>query len=204
MYKGLLALLVIVLSVIWIGRPKHPTLTVKHESVAQIGNAGSIGGPYGILGMYIKSVGGGATGFGYGAVDGYPGKSSDIGSMGIPEHIEGYWNKGWNDYEMFYYISAPIDSELARKKIHTLQHYYTHYQTAWGSMQVVVEKERVRVLYTLACSPSLNDCRHRDNADPNGWVVKSPEQIWDVVVLFDGKGESSKTPFPGSPYDRSR
>ncbi|MFT6404454.1 MAG: hypothetical protein ACJA2U_000805 [Marinomonas primoryensis] len=60
--------------------------------VANIGNGGSLDGPYVIGPISVADVLGGG-GFGYGAVDGYPGKSADIGRMGVPKHIEGYWAK---------------------------------------------------------------------------------------------------------------
>jgi hypothetical protein len=83
--------------------------------VANIGNGGSLDGPYYLVSISIGDVLGGG-GFGYGAVDGYPGKSADIGRMGIPKHIEGFWVKGWYKEEAYYRISADIDSELAEKK----------------------------------------------------------------------------------------
>jgi hypothetical protein len=52
-------------------------------------------------------------------VNGYPGASADIGRMGVPKHIEGYWSKqnpNARGYVAFYRISANIDSELAEKK----------------------------------------------------------------------------------------
>ena len=172
--------------------------------VANIGNGGSLDGPY-ILGpISVADVLGGGGGFGYGAVNGYPGASADIGRMGVPKHIEGYWakqNSNARGYVAFYRISADIDSELAEKKIRTLRNYYQVFKGKTGSMQVLVERERVRIFYTLYCSPSYDDCTPKPNADPNHWVEKAPESVRNVVVLFDGKGEMSVTPFPDSPYE---
>jgi hypothetical protein len=87
--------------------------------VANIGNGGSLDGPYIIGPISVADILGGGGGFGYGAVNGYPGKSADIGRMGVPKHIEGYWSKqnpNARGYVAFYRISADIDSELAEKK----------------------------------------------------------------------------------------
>ncbi|MGO3738928.1 MAG: hypothetical protein ACTJGG_05610 [Marinomonas foliarum] len=169
--------------------------------VASIGNAGSLDGQYGIRDMSVSDVLGGGAGFGYGAVNGYTGKSADIGRMGVPNHIEGFWAKYEDDATTYFRISADIDSELAEKKIRTLRNYYEHFERKKGTMQVLVEKERVRLFYTLYCSPNLNDCTPKPDADPNNWVEKAPESVRNVVVLFDGKGEMSLTPFPDSPYE---
>ncbi|AWX99209.1 hypothetical protein A8139_03725 [Marinomonas primoryensis] len=169
--------------------------------VANIGNGGSLDGPYYLVSISISDVLGGGGGFGYGAVDGYPGASADIGRMGVPKHIEGFWVKGWDKEEAYYRISADIDSELAEKKIRTLRNYYKSFKGKIGSMQVVVERERVRIFYTLYCSPSYDDCTPKDNSDLNHWVEKAPGSVRNVVVLFDGKGEMSLTPFPDSPYE---
>ncbi|PYF80450.1 hypothetical protein DFP75_10691 [Marinomonas alcarazii] len=172
--------------------------------VASIGNGGSLDGPYVLGPIGVADVLGGGGGFGYGAVDGYPGKSADIGRMGVPKHIEGYWakqNPNARGYVAFYRISVDIDSELAEKKIRTLRNYYQEYKRDMGVMQVEVEKERIRVFYTLKCFSRVNNCSVKENADPNGWVVYSPNKTTHVVVLFDGKGEMSLTPFPDSPYE---
>ncbi|AWX99210.1 hypothetical protein A8139_03730 [Marinomonas primoryensis] len=168
--------------------------------VANIGNAGSLDGQYGIRSMSVSDVLGGGGGFGYGAVNGYPGASSDIGRMGVPKHIEGYWAKYEESKKTTYYrISADIDSELAEKKIRTLRNYYKHYERNMGVMQV--EAENIRVYYTLKCFSRVNDCSSQANSDTNNWVVRSPTNTTEVVVLFDGKGEMSATPFPDSPYN---
>ncbi|PYF80449.1 hypothetical protein DFP75_10690 [Marinomonas alcarazii] len=169
--------------------------------VASIGNAGSLDGPYYLVSISVSDVLGGGGGFGYGAVNGYPGKSADIGRMGVPKHIEGFWVKGWNKEEAYYRISADIDSELAEKKIRTLRNYYQEYKRDMGVMQVEVEEERIRIFYTLKCFSRVDNCSVKENADPNGWVVYSPNNTTHVVVLFDGKGEMSLTRFPDSPYE---
>ena len=170
--------------------------------VASIGNGGSLDGPY-ILGpISVTDVLGGGGGFGYGAVNGYPGKSSSIGRMGVPKHIEGYWAKyEEGDKTTYYRISADIDSELAEQKIRTLRNYYKTFKGKTGSMQVAVERERVKIFYSRFCPSNRTDCSGKEGADPNNWVVDSPIKGLDVVVLFDGLGEASATPFPGSPYE---
>lgn len=169
--------------------------------VANIGNAGSLDGQYGIRDMTVSDVIGGGAGFGYGAVNGYPGASADIGRMGVPKHIKGYWAKYEEKNKTTYYkISAEIDSELAEKKIRTLQNYYQNFKSNKGRMQVVVEKSRVQVIYTQGCYAYRMDCSKKEGSDPNHWVVRSPSDSTEVVVLFDGKGEMSPTPFPDSPY----
>ncbi|WP_421847300.1 hypothetical protein [Marinomonas sp.] len=172
--------------------------------VASIGNGGSLDGPYVLGPISVADVLGGGGGFGYGAVNGYPGKSADIGRMGVPKHIEGYWakqNPNARGYVAFYRISVDIDSELAEKKIRTLRNYYQEYKRDMGVMQVEVEEERIRIFYTLKCFSRVDNCSVKENADPNGWVVYSPNNTTHVVVLFDGKGEISPTPFPDSPYE---
>ncbi|WP_339388109.1 hypothetical protein [Vibrio caribbeanicus] len=165
---------------------------------ATVGNAGSYSDFYGIQDVAIQTTGGGWTDFGYGAVNGYPGKSAEIGKMGVPTHIKGGWRKGWNaDDEIVYYrIDAAIDSKLAEKKMRTLQNYYKYFEPTSGSMQVVVDKERIQVMFTFACVARTRDCTPKENSDPNGWIERSPQEgITEVVVLFDGKGESSLVPF---------
>ncbi|MFA9396092.1 MAG: hypothetical protein ACERJ1_15495 [Halodesulfovibrio sp.] len=172
--------------------------------IAEIGNAGSTTGKHGIARMSIDDVLGGGGGFGYGAISGYPGKFADIGKMGVPKHIEGNWIKIEDDLLKFYKISAQIDSELAEKKIRTIQNYYKNFSNNWAIMQVVVDSERVRVFYTPFCVDTSSDCTPKKNADPNGWVTKSPKDITDIVVLFDGKGKYSPRPFPGTQFDQPR
>jgi hypothetical protein len=171
--------------------------------VASIGNAGSLDGPYSMAEISVADVLGGGGGFGYGAVNGYPGASADIGRMGVPKHIEGYWAKKYPEggFQYYYKISADIDSELAEKKIRTLLNYYKNFDEKDGSMQVLVEDERIQVLYTLVCVDLYSDCSPKEDSDPNNWIEKSPRGVTDLVVLFDGKGEMSMTPFPDSPYE---
>jgi hypothetical protein len=175
-------------------------------TVAQNGNGGSLDGAYNLSDIWITSVNGGSAGFGYGAVNGYPGKSASIG-IGVPRHIKGYWAKENGEgpgLQSYYRISADIDSVLAEKKIRTLQNYYQTFKSKWGRMQVEVEQSRIMVLYTQGCYDNRVDCSVRENADPNDYVIRSPSDTIDVVALFDGQGESSTTPFPGSPYDERR
>ena len=165
---------------------------------ATIGNAGSFSDFYIMSDVSIQTTGGGWTGFSYGAVNGYPGASADIGKMGVPSHIKGTWSKGWSyDDELVYYrIDAAIDAELAEKKMRTLQNYYAYYQPTHGSMQVIVDEERIQVMYTFACVSRTRDCTPEKGSDPNGWIERSPQNgVTEVVVLFDGKGESSPVPF---------
>ena len=194
MNKALLALTILLLLTACEEKPFY---------VANIGNAGSLDGPYSMGSISVADVLGGGGGFGYGAVNGYPGASADIGRMGVPKHIEGYWAKKYPEggFQYYYRISANIDSELAEKKIRTLRNYYKSFKGKTGSMQVVVERERVRIFYTLYCSPSYDDCTPKDNSDLNHWVEKAPGSVRNVVVLFDGKGEMSSTPFPDSQYE---
>ncbi|WP_311567164.1 hypothetical protein [Photobacterium arenosum] len=182
-----------------------PQSPPQRISIANIGNAGSTTGYHNIRLMTIRDTSGGGGGFAYGAVSGYPGASADIGGMGIPQHLEGYWvkyDRDENTRDKFFKISAPIDAQLAEKKIQTLNRYYTNYTRRQGVMQVVVDSERVRVFYTLKCHEPYDNCTPKENANPDGWVVRAPHDSTDVVLLFDGKGESSDTPFPGSPYDK--
>lgn len=177
----------------------------ESQVVARIGNAGSTTGPHSIQDMRILDTQGGGAGFSYGAISSYPGKSADIGRVGVPAYIEGYWAKKYasgTGFETYYRISAPMDSDLAAQKIKVLQGYYQHYTSIWGIMQVVVDGPRVRVFYTLKCYDHRFDCSPRANADPHGWVVSAPDKSTEVVVLFDGEGEMSLTPFAGSPYDK--
>ncbi|WP_171751617.1 hypothetical protein, partial [Vibrio sp. 99-8-1] len=137
-----------------------------------------------------------------GSVSGYPGKMSTGGRMSAPAYIEGYWAKGWDyPFESYYYISAEIPAN-AEAKIKVMDNYYKNYHRKQGSIQVIVDGPRVRVFYTKSCFSVVDDCTPKKNADPNGWVVKDPRNIRDVVVLFDGMGESSATPFPDSYFSR--
>jgi hypothetical protein len=64
--------------------------------------------------------------------------------------------------------------------------------------EVIVDGPRVRVFYSKSCVDMYDDCTPKQGADPNGWVVRSPKNQTDVVVLFDGQGESSPIPFPNT------
>lgn len=190
MYKGIL-LLAGILSIQ--GCQEEPPLIP-----AKIGNAGSLSGKYGIRDLSLQTIGGGWVNFGYGAVSGYPGASADIGKMGVPAFVEGTWRKGWDgDKHEYFSIALPIDSKIAEQKMRTLQNYYESFQKSYGLMQVVVDNERVQVLYTLNCYSKLNDCTPKENADPNGWVTMSPTNSTEVVVLFDGEGERIPKPTRG-------
>jgi hypothetical protein len=172
-------------------------------TIAKIGNGGSLDGAYNLSDIWVTSVNGGSAGFGYGAVNGYPGKSASIG-IGVPRHIKGYWAKEDENgpgFKAYYRISADIDSVLAEKKIRALQNYYQTFESNWGRMQVEVEQSRLMVLYTLNCFSKLDDCTVKPYKVFHDLVSKSPKNLTDVAVLFDGQGESSLTPFPGSPYD---
>ncbi|AWY00465.1 hypothetical protein A8139_10995 [Marinomonas primoryensis] len=178
----------------------------KLGTVAKIGNGGSLDGAYNLSDIWVTSVNGGSAGFGYGAVNGYPGASASIG-ISVPRHIKGYWakeNEEGPGFQSYYRISADIDSVLAEKKIRTLQNYYQTFKSNWGHMQVEVEQSRIMVLYTLNCFSKLDDCTVKPYEASHDLVSKSPKNLTDVAVLFDGKGESSLTPFPGSPYDERR
>ncbi len=190
---------------------KRDQFLEKYPTVATIGNSGGVDNNdfYGVD-AYVKDTRGGGANLGYGAVNGYPGKSASIG-IGIPKHINAEWgllNKreegqvGRVGFEAYYRINADIDSELAKKKIETLQHYYKNFGDSLAAMQVTVDKENIYVFFTLNCFSKVKDCTPNDNADPNGYVVKSPNNLTDVVVLFEGEGEVSKTPFKGTSFDR--
>ncbi|ROV57882.1 hypothetical protein EGH82_21075, partial [Vibrio ponticus] len=63
-----------------------------------------------------------------------------------------------------------------------------------------VDRQPVRIFYTKNCFDKFGDCSAKKDSDPNGWVIKSPRNITDVVVLFDGIGESSPTPFANTHF----
>ncbi|TVO31878.1 hypothetical protein [Vibrio algivorus] len=190
---------------------KRGQFLAKYPTVATIGNGGTSeqGRYYGIRDMHVSDTRGGGASFGYGATSGYPGGSASIG-IGVPKHIKGYWARDYSKeesktkkgYQTYYRIDADIDSELAKKKIETLQNYYKNFPRKEGVMQVIVNKEEVYVFFTLKCFSKVKDCTSNENADPNGYVVKSPKNLTDVVVLFEGKGEVSSTPFKGTSFDR--
>ncbi|WP_394211003.1 hypothetical protein [Enterovibrio calviensis] len=178
-----------------------------NRAIAGLANAGSLDGPYVLSSIRVTDSSGGGSGFGFGAVSSFPGASADIGGIGIPAYIEGYWSKedpntkGFSDY---FHISSPIDSELARQKVETLENYYEDFGRHSAAVQFVVDGPRAMLLLSLKCYTSSKECTPRENADPNNWVVKDPKGYTDVVVLFDGVGETSPTAFPESPLDKRR
>ncbi|NAW97679.1 hypothetical protein [Vibrio sp. V23_P3S9T160] len=150
--------------------------------------------------MSITSESGGKANFAMGAISSYPGAHSSGGRIGVPVHIDGYWAKGWEyPFESYHRISAAIPKD-AEAKMKVMDNYYKNFKRDYGSMQVIVDGPRIRVFYTKGCSITLNDCTPKKNGDPNGWVVKDPKGTRDIVVLFDGVGESSTTPFPNTHF----
>ncbi|MEF1257068.1 hypothetical protein [Vibrio sp. M260112] len=190
----------------------------KPVSVASIGNAGSLGGPHFIRDMWVSDIYGGGANFAYGSVQGCC-KSASIG-IGIPSAIKGEWENSfgssywkeewkkrweskWGDYDKdygtrWYRIDDVIDSELAKQKIETMNHYYKNHH-ANPVMKLLVNNDRVLLLYAYSCTPEINDdCTVRQGADPNGWVQVAPYSTHKnstVVVLYEGSGEVSDKPF---------
>lgn len=190
----------------------------KPDSVASIGNAGSLGGPHFIRDMWVSDVYGGGANFAYGSVQGCC-ASAEIG-IGIPSAIKGEWENGvgggssrekwqkrwkpeWGNFDenydtKWFRIDDVIDSELAKKKIKTMNHYYKNHH-ANPVMKLLVNNDRVLLLYAYGCTPEINDdCTVREGADPNGWVQVSPYSTHKnstVVVLYEGRGEVSDKPF---------
>lgn len=185
---------------------KRDQFLEKYPTVATIGNSGGVDNNdfYGVD-AYVKDTRGGGANLGYGAVNGYPGASASIG-IGVPKHINAEWAIESQDrakYDYYYRINADIDSELAKKKIETLQHYYKNFGDSLAAMQVTVDKEKIYVFFTLNCYGVFQqDCTPNDKADPHGYIVRDPDGYGDVVVLFEGEGEVSKTPFKGTSFDR--
>ncbi|WP_422822802.1 hypothetical protein ACODG7_15455 [Vibrio anguillarum] len=161
---------------------------------------GSTTGEHGVTNMSITSESGGKANFAMGAISSYPGAHSSGGRMGVPVHIDGYWAKGWEyPFESYHRISAVIPKD-AEAKMKVMDNYYKNFKSNSGSMQVIVDGPRVRVFYTKNCFDKFSDCTAKKNSDPNNWVIKSPQNVTDVVVLFDGVGESSSTPFPDTHF----
>ncbi|OOE56460.1 hypothetical protein [Salinivibrio kushneri] len=162
---------------------------------------GSTTGRHIVSKMTITTLSGGRANFAMGSVSGYPGAHSGGGKIDAPAYIEGEWAKGNPEPSSglisYHRISAPIPDN-AEAKMKTMDNYYQNLDRDYGSMQVIVDGPRVRVFYTKDCSITLDNCTPKVGADPNGWVVKDPKGVRDVVVLFDGKGESSPTPFPSA------
>ncbi len=161
---------------------------------------GSTTGEHGVMSMVITTVSGGQANFAMGAVSGYPGAHATGGRMDAPAYIEGYWAKGWEyPFESYHRISMAIPED-AEQKMKTLDGYYKNFDRGYGFMQVIVDGPRVRVFYSKSCVDMYHDCTSKKGADPHGWVVRSPKNNTDVVVLFDGVGESSRTPFPDTHF----
>ncbi|OOE44959.1 hypothetical protein [Salinivibrio kushneri] len=164
---------------------------------------GSSTGRHSVYKMTITTVSGGKANFAMGGVSGYPGAHSSGGRIDAPAYIEGEWEEGWGfaDDDIsstpHHRISALIPDN-AEAKMKTMDNYYQNFDRDYGSIQVIVDGPRVRVFYTKNCLDKLADCTPKKGADSNGWVKKSPRDLTDVVVLFDGKGESSPTPFPSA------
>ena len=95
--------------------------------IASIGFAGSTNGKHSLRSIWITDINGGSAGFGDGSVNGYHVASADIGGIGVPKKIEGYWANNRDGVQHFYKISAPIDSVLAEKKIKKLLDYYQNF-----------------------------------------------------------------------------
>ncbi|MBF4395766.1 hypothetical protein, partial [Vibrio anguillarum] len=160
---------------------------------------GSSTGRHSVYGMTVTTVSGGKVNFAMGSVGGYPGAHSSGGRMDAPAYIEGEWAKGNptpnSGLVSYHRISAAIPKD-AEAKMKVMDNYYKNFKRNYGSMEVIVDGPRVRVFYTKSCVEMYDDCSPRNGADPNGWVVRSPKNQTDVVVLFDGVGETSATPFP--------
>ncbi|MEZ8082732.1 hypothetical protein [Enterovibrio norvegicus] len=172
---------------------------------AKFGNAGSLDGRYSIRDVLITDTSGASSNLGYGSVSSYPGASAGMSGLGIPAHVSGYWSKPSDTSPSpvaYYHLDSKIDSELAKQKIETLKAAYTKFNDKPGTLQVVVDKNNMQVLYTFKCFDVYDDCEKKEEADPNGWIQPSPDGNTDVVVLFSGEGEVSPTAFPASPYDK--
>jgi len=124
--------------------------------------------------------------------------------MWPPAHIEGDWAKGnptpSSGLISYHRISMDIPKD-AEAKMKLMDNYYQNFERTRGYMQAIVDGPRVRVFYTKACFSMFNDCTPKQNIDPNNWVIKSPDGTTDVVKLFDGIGESSKTPFADTHFE---
>ena len=172
---------------------------------AEVGfNNGSSTGRHAVYKIVITTVSGGGANFAMGAVSGYPGAASTGGRMDAPAHIEGRWDEGWSDKDVtsntpHHRISADIPKD-AEAKMKLMDNYYQNFDRDYGAMQVIVDGPRVRVFYTKGCVDMYDDCSPKKDIDPNNWVIKSPKEVTDVVVLFDGIGESSDTPFPDTHF----
>ncbi|WP_332401165.1 hypothetical protein [Vibrio metschnikovii] len=164
---------------------------------------GSTTGRHIVPRMTITTVSEGKVNFAMGSVGGYPGAHSSGGRMDAPAYIEGEWAKGNptpnSGLVSYHRISAVIPKD-AEAKMKVMDNYYKNFKSNSGSMQVIVDGPRVRVFYTKNCFDKFSDCTAKKNSDPNNWVIKSPHNVTDVVVLFDGIGESSSSPFPDTHF----
>lgn len=164
---------------------------------------GTTSGRHGTGDIIVTTLSCGMVNFAMGAIGTYPGKMSTGGRMDAPAHIEGDWAKGNPEpnsgYISYHRISADIPKE-AEAKMKLMDNYYQNFDRSYGSMQVIVDGPRIRVFYTKECFSKFDDCTPKKGIDPNGWVIKSPKNTTDVVVLFDGIGESSQTPFPNTEF----
>ncbi|WP_052737513.1 hypothetical protein [Grimontia sp. AD028] len=172
---------------------------------AKFGNAGTLDGTYSIRDVLITDTSGAFSNLGYGSVNGYPGASAGISGLGVPAHISAYWSKPSEASPhpaAYYHLDNTIDAKLASQKIKTLRGAYTALKDKPGTIQVVVNKAQIQVLYTFKCFEVYDDCSKKDGSDPNGWIQPSPDGNTDVVMLYSGKGNVSQTAFPASPYDQ--
>ncbi|GAB7221320.1 hypothetical protein VoSk93_05310 [Vibrio owensii] len=191
------------------------------QIVATSGGAGTLGKPHGIQRMVVSDIRGRASGFIAGAVSGCCARSSI--RLSVPNGIEGEWRRGWDtggEWEekwrqrwkpewgsfeenyinhKWFRIKDTIDSDVAAKKIATMDNYFNEKDLGLGAMEVYVDGKRVVLAYVKLCNPRRGyDCSVKDNADPHGWVVPPP---WSkngkgtAVILYDGYGEESDKPF---------
>jgi len=145
-----------------------------------------------------------SAGFGYGAVNGYPGASAKHRHR-RSRHIKGYLGKKlWRGpgFQSYYRISADIDSVLSQKKIPVrLQTITKPCESNGTQCKIEVEQQNLVPLYPRAACNRV-DCSVRENADPK-WLCYSFTvwHDWMWLPLFDGRGESSLTTFSASPYE---
>ena len=165
---------------------------------------GSTGGAHITDTMVITTVSGGKADFAMGAIDGPLGALASGGRMDPPAHIEGYWGKeddSDDGFESYHHISMDVPSN-AEAKMKLMDTYYENFDNPYGRMSVVVDGARVRIYYTKSCYAIRMDCTPKEDIDPNGWVVKSASGGTDAVLLFDGVGETSSTPYPNTHFSR--
>ncbi|MGF1740685.1 hypothetical protein L4C34_06335 [Vibrio profundum] len=133
--------------------------------------------------------------------------------IATPTHITAFWrtygknNNGRRDSskDIYHRLSANLDPKLMEAKIQTMRGYYQNYHRHLGRILVKVNNNKLSVSYTIFCGKGIDDCRPIPNADPNHWVTDAPNRNTDLVLLFQGKGESSNTPYPDGPdYNKGR